>query len=109
MKEVIFQLLNSELLLGDNETPSKLYVNWNNEKISYITTDLDGNNHQYFESTIRPEKLNDEQRYRILKYCLSNFDKDEIVNYNDLFLQNEFIIEANIFQNYSLSEEWLNY
>ena len=108
-KANIFQLLSNDLLLGDEERPSKLYVKWDNKKVEYVTTDLDGSNHQYFESTIHPENLNEEQRFRVLNYCLSSFDKDEIVNYNDLFLQNEFITEANIFENYELSEEWLNY
>lgn len=106
---MIFQLLNENLLLGDNETQSKLYVHWDTNKVRYITTDMDGSNHQYFESTIHPEQLTDEQRYKVLSYCLSSFDKDEIVNYNDLFLQNEFIIESNIFKNYLLENEWLNY
>ena len=78
---MIYQLLNSEIELGDNETPSKLYVNWDNDKVRYITTDFDGTNHQYFESTVHPEKLNKEQRHRVLHYCLSDFDDDEIVNY----------------------------
>lgn len=105
----IFQLLSADLLLGDEETPSKLYVKWNREKVEYITTDMDGTNHQYFKSTKHPQDLTEGERHRILKYCLGSFDKDEIVNYNDLFLQNEFITEANIFKDYSLSEEWLNY
>ena len=104
---MIYQLSNSEIELGDNETPSKLYVNWDNDKVRYITTDFDGTNHQYFESTVHPEKLNKEQRYRVLHYCLSDFDDDEIVNYNDLFLQNEFITEGNTPKNYKLTEEWL--
>lgn len=106
---MVYQLLNDRIELGDEGRPSRLYVNWDNVKVRYITTDIDGSNHQYFESTIHPEKLNSEQRYRVLSYCLSSFDDDEIVNYNDLFLQNEFIIESNIPSGYKLSEEWLNY
>ena len=56
-----FQLLSSELLMGDEERPTKLYVQWDNEKVRYITTDLDGSNHQYFESTKHPEQLTDEE------------------------------------------------
>jgi hypothetical protein len=103
---MIYQLLNTEIELSSNEEPSKLYVNWDNDKVRYITTDLDGNNHQYFESTVHPEKLNKEQRHRVLYYCLSAFDENEIVNYNDLFLQNEFITESNRPKKYSLTEEW---
>ncbi len=102
-----FRLLNNEVLLGDNEIPSKLYVNWNTNVVNYIVTDMDGTNHQYFQSTIHPEKLTSEQRYKVLSYCLSAFNEDEIVNYNDLFLQGEFITEANIFKNYILTDEWL--
>jgi len=104
---MIYQLLNSEIELGDSDITSKLYVNWDNKQVRYITTDADGSNHQYFESTIHPEKLDKEQRHRVLKYCLASFDDDEIVNYKDLFLQNEFITEANIPKNYELTEEWL--
>lgn len=102
---MIYQLLNREIELGDNGTLSKLYVNSDNDKVRYITTDIDGTNHQYFESTIHPEKLNKEQRYRVLYYCLSSFDDDEVVNYNDLFLQNEFITESNIPKEYELTEK----
>lgn len=105
---MVFQLLNSEIELGDNDVTSKLYVNWDSEKVRYITTNKDGSNHNYFESTIHPENLNADQRNRVLAYCLATFDKDEIVNYNDLFSQNEFIVEANIFRDYKLTEEWLN-
>jgi hypothetical protein len=100
--KTLYQLLNSSLLMGEEEKESKLYFKWNNKKVYYITTDLDGSNHQYFESTKHPEELSDEERYRVLNYCLSDFYKDEIVNYNDLFLQNEFIIES------ILTDEWLN-
>ena len=109
MENTLFQLLSTDLLLGDNETLSKLYVWWNNEKVLYITTNVDGSNHQYFESTKHPEKLTSDERYRVLSSVLSTFDKDEIVNYKDLFLQNEFITESNIPNKYTLSEEWLTY
>lgn len=109
MKSNVYQLLNNDILLGDNETQSKLYVKWDNDKVHYITTDLNGSNHNYFESTKHPSQLTQEERYRVLSYCLGKFDKDEIVNYNDLFLQNEFITESNIPSEYVLSEEWLNY
>lgn len=105
---MIFQLLNTEILVGDNETPTKLYVNWDNNEVRYITTDQDNTNHQYFVSTKHPEKLNEDERWRVLEYCLGRFDADEVVNYNDLFLQNEFIKESNIFKNYTLTEEWFN-
>lgn len=110
MKKV-YQLLNSDLLLGDKEVESKLYVNWDENKVFYITTDLNGENHQYFESTKHPENLTNEERFRVLDYCLgnNNYDKDEIVNYNDLFLQSEFIKQSQTLKEYSLSEEWLNY
>ena len=106
--ENVYQLLSTDLLFGEEEIQSKLYVNWDNDKVFYITTDLDGSNHKYFESIKHPEQLTDEERQRVLKYCLGTFDKDEIVNYNDLFLQGEFITDSNIPKEYSLSEEWLN-
>lgn len=105
---MIFLLLNSEILLGENETPSKLYVNWDNQEVRYITTNLNNENLQFFKSKKNPEKLNKEERYRVLKYCLGNFNKDEIVNYNDLFLQKEFITESEPFDKYSLIDKWLN-
>jgi hypothetical protein len=105
---MIFQLLNNEVLLGDNETPAKLYVQWDNNTVRYITVD-ENNNVLFYESTKHPQDLTDEERHRVLSYCLSSFDKDEIVNYNDLFLQFEFVEETEQFEEYSLSEEWLNY
>ena len=108
-KTNIYQLLSNDLLLGDNEVESKLYVKHNNQKVSYITTDLDGTNHQYFESTKHPQNLTKEERGKVLDYCLGKYNEDEIVNFNDLFLQNEFIIESNIPKKYELSETWLNY
>lgn len=108
MQANIYQLLNSSILYGEKEEKSKLYVKWDNDKVFYITTDLNNTNHKYFESTKHPENLTDEERHRVLKYCLGRFDKDEIVNYNDLFLQGEFIINSNTPNDYVLSEEWLN-
>lgn len=105
---MIFQLLNTDILVGDNEKPTKLYVNWDNNQVRYITTDQDNTNHKCFVLTKHPEKLTDEERHRVLEYCLGTFEKDEIVNYNDLFLQSEFIEECNTFDNYTLTEEWLN-
>jgi len=106
---MIYQLLSNEIELKDNTETSKLYVNFNNNnnKVMYITTDFDGGNHQYFESVIHPSKLNKEQRHKVLQYCLSDFDDNEIVNYKDLFIQNEFITESNIPKGYKLTEEWL--
>jgi hypothetical protein len=94
--------------MGDEERPSKLYVSWDTSKVRYVSTDADGTNHQYFESTKHPEKLSSEERDRVLRYTLARFSEDEIVNYNDLFLQNEFITVSNIPKNYVLSEEWIN-
>ena len=110
-KKKVFQLVNDNFLLGDNEVESKLYVCWDYRRLNYITTNLDGTNHQYFSATKHPESLDEEERYRVLIYCLGSFDKNEIVNYNDLFIQNEFIMTlepSNTFKNYTLSEEWLN-
>jgi hypothetical protein len=107
--KTIYQLMSTDLLMGDEETLSKLYVHWDNKMVRYITTDFDGANHQYFNSTKHPEDLTEDERYRVLSCTLSKFDKDEIVNYNDLFLQGEFIETSNIPKNYTLSEEWLNY
>ena len=87
---MIYQLLSNEIELKDNTETSKLYVNFNNNKVMYITTDFDGGNHQYFESVIHPSKLNKEQRNKVLQYCLSDFDDNEIVNYKDLFIQNDY-------------------
>ena len=107
--ENIFQLLNSEVLMGEKETPSKLYVKWDSKKVQYITTDVDGSNHKYFESTVHPENLTDEQRERVLDYVLSDYVEGEIVNFNDLFLQMEFVKETAPFEHYTLVEQWLNY
>jgi len=107
--KAIYQLLSTSLLMGDDETPSSLYVKWNREQVDYITTDADGTNHQYFKSTVHPQDLSEDERHRVLKYCLGTFDKDEIVNYNDLFLQGEFIETSDIPKGYTLSDEWVNY
>jgi hypothetical protein len=108
MKKLTFNLLSTSLLMGDEERPSKLYVSWDTSEVRYISTDADGTNHQYFESTKHPEKLSSEERYRVLRYTLARFSEDEIVNYNDLFLQGEFITTSNIPKSYALSEEWIN-
>ena len=99
-----FRLISDTLELGENGTPSNLYARWDTEKVQFITTDLNGSNHNFFESTKHPEKLTEEERHRVLDYVLGHgsYPKDEIVNYNDLFLQGEFITEANIPQNYIL-------
>lgn len=99
-----FYKLIGDTLMGDKETPTLIYATWNNQKVKYITTNGDGTNHQYFESTKHPEKLSGEERHRVLHYRFGDdFDKDEIVNYEDLFIQFEFIQVADIPQEYSLS------
>ena len=107
--KAIYQLLSTSLLMGDDEIPSSLYVKWNKNQVDYITTDADGKNHQSFKSTVHPQDLSEDERHRVLKYCLGTFDKDEIVNYNDLFLQGEFIKTSDTPDDYILSDEWLNY
>jgi hypothetical protein len=108
MKKV-YQLLSTDLLLGNEETESKLYVRWDNLKVNYITTNLDGSNVKKYVSTKHPQNLTEEERYKVLDCTLSSFDNDEIVNYNDLFLHFEFIEEIENEEEYILSEEWLNF
>lgn len=90
--------------MAGDDTTSKLYVNWDTEKVRYIVTDPSGGNHRYFESIVHPENLSREQRHRVLNYCLGAFHEDEIVNYNDLFLQGEFIKEGVLPKAYALSD-----
>ena len=104
--ENVYQLIREGMLLGETEIESRIYCRLDSEVVRYITTDMDGSNHNYYESTKHPLNLNDEERYRVLEYCLGRFDEDEIVHYEDLFLQGEFIIESNIPKNYELSDKW---
>ena len=47
-----------------------------------------------FENTLNIETLTDDQRCEILTYNLGrNFDKDEIVNWRDLFMHSKFLKE----------------
>ena len=105
MKTKIFQLLSNEIELGETGL-SKLYVNSDNKTVSYITTSLDGDNHQYYESDMHPSELTDKQRHEILNYCLSSFDSEEVVNFNDLFMHHEYISELSLPEDYTLTDEW---
>ena len=62
--------------------------------IEYKTIDRNGNE-RHWVATKDPEKLTDDERRRVLDYCLGVYHEDEIVNYTDLFLQGEFIKEIN--------------
>ncbi len=107
MKTKIFQLLNNEIELDTNETGlSKLYVNSDTKTIRYITTSLDGDNHQYYESDIHLSELTDKQRHEILNYCLSSFDAEEVVNFTDLFMHHKYISKLSLPQDYTLTDEW---
>jgi hypothetical protein len=105
MKTKIFQLLNNEIELRKTGL-SKLYVNSDNKTVRYITTSLDGDNHQYYESDMHPSELTDKQRHEILNYCLSSFDSEEVVNFNDLFMHHEYISELSLPKDYTLTDEW---
>lgn len=92
-----FELIGIDIELhDDNSGVVSLFENHyfeNGRKIiEYYTLDECGNK-RFFQATKDPEHLTDEERYRILDYCLSSFDEDEIVNYHDLFIQREFIKE----------------
>ena len=102
----VYQLLNEGVEIAGREGITKVYVNWDSEKVRYISTNADGEGRRYFESTVHPEKLSKEQRHRVLHYMLSRFDDDEIVNYNDLFIQGEFITEGVVPEQYELTEHW---
>jgi len=106
MKTKIFQLLNNEIELADETGLSKLYVNSDTKTIRYITTSLDGDNHRYYESDMHPSELTDKQRHEILNYCLSSFDSEEVVNFNDLFMHHEYIAELSLPNDYTLTDEW---
>ena len=93
----LFDMIGTEVLMdtkNNPEEPNNLYCSKNtSESVEYITENLEGKL-RFFKSTVHPENLTDEQRHDILNYCLSSFDKDEIVNYNDLFLHFGFIEEV---------------
>lgn len=63
--------------------------------LEYLTTDNQTGEQKYYTSTVNPETLTDDQRHEILDYCLGvrMYDKDEIVNYLDLFLHGGYIKE----------------
>jgi hypothetical protein len=92
-----FELIRTDVELFDTDTTADLYERHYFEDgkkvVKYITEDLSGNK-RYFEATKDPELLTDEERRRVLEYCLGSFEHDEIVNYIDLFLQGEFIRET---------------
>ena len=104
METKVFQLLNNEIELQNKNGVSKLYVNGDTDTVRYITTDIDGSHHQYYESDIHPSKLTDKQRQEVLHYCLSSFNSEELVNYNDLFMHNEYVSELNLPNNYTLTD-----
>lgn len=94
-----FELLSDSVELADASEGTvslyeRHYFKGKEKVVEYITEDEDGNK-RYWEATKDPEALTREERHRILDYCLSSFDEDEIVNYLDLFLQGEFIKETN--------------
>lgn len=92
-----YRLIHDEIFLhGDvgESNPVQLFCAWNTEKVIYVTLDKNGERRNW-ESIKHPEKLNQDERFRVLNYCLSSFNKDEIVNYTDLFMQSEFVKEIN--------------
>ena len=61
-----------------------------------------------FKSNTSIEELTDSKRHEILEYNLGkNFPKDEIVNWNDLFMHGEFIEEVKL-PNLKTEEEILS-
>lgn len=47
-----------------------------------------------YECTKNPEQLADLERYEVLDYVLGEYDKDEIVNYLDLFIHGKHLTKV---------------
>jgi len=92
-----YELIHSEVELFGSDKVAELYHRHYFQDgvkiIEYYTID-DGGFVKFWKATKDPDKLNDDERHRVLGYILSSFDDDEIVNYTDLFLQGEFIEEV---------------
>lgn len=97
----LFDFIYEEVLLNkfttkdydceDDEEPNNLFCYHTKDKVEYITENEQGKL-RFYIATKHPENLTDEERHRVLEYRLGrNYDKDEIVNYVDLFLQFEFV------------------
>ena len=97
---ITFNLLSTEIELADQPTGAvSLYERHyfiNKTKVVQYRTEDENGSHRYWEATRDPETLTNEERHKILEYCLSSFDDDEIVNYHDLFLHGEFIKETTL-------------
>lgn len=97
MEKPNFECIHDEIeLLNTGKTVSlyeRHYFIGKDKVIEYKTIDSEGNV-RHWEATKDPERLTKDERHRVLDYCLSTFDDDEIVNYVDLFLQSEFIKET---------------
>lgn len=64
--------------------------------LQYLTVDNTTNEKRHYAATVNPETLTYDQRREILDYCLGEkmYDKDEIVNYLDLFMHSGYIKES---------------
>lgn len=95
--KVNFELIGTDIELNDSEGVVSLYERHYFVKgtkiIEYYTLDSSGNKREW-EATKDPESLTTDERHRVLDYCLSSYDKDEVVNYKDLFMQGDFIAEV---------------
>ncbi len=95
-----YRLLETELELHDEATNGAVdlferhYFRDGEKVVEYKTVRASDGQTRYWVATKDPEDLTDEERHRVLRYCLSSFNDDEIVNYKDLFIQSEFIKEV---------------
>jgi len=94
-----YTILSTEIELSDElEGVVSLFEKHNFvggvKEVKYYTLNDKGVK-RFWEATKDPEALTEDERHRILDYCLGKggYDSNEIVNYHDLFLQSEFIKE----------------
>lgn len=78
-----------------NDGEVNLYLNDTLIRPSYLTKNPETGEVREWESSKHPDELNDEEKHRVLVYVLGRYNKNEKVDYSDLFMQGEFIREVN--------------
>lgn len=88
-----YKRINDAVFIGGDDAPYELFLNEYAAMANYIAT-----REEILRTFIilkHPQDLSAVEKDRILSYCIGDDYKKGKVNYNDIFLQGEFIQELN--------------
>ena len=89
MVEADFTLINSEVELAEDDSTSTYNVYVNDEGNIFVA--VCGKNFFRYKLTKEISSMSEEEKFKVLSYCLCLVDSDDEVTLSDVFMQGEFV------------------